>query len=264
MRGLGPPSDGAMGKGAGGVVKAIRPRKRQREGGKQGRPFDEEKRRLLGCVWTQAKVLLKSGSSFYVGKKKLRTVKEVFEYLTKCSGNVGRTNREDKPGGAVQPTQKKGPKPVLLEERFADFYEWVVEKIENAKKGSFVTLDSLKRDLDIENGIPVSKRLLRRTLRRLGFKYVTRVGKWFSRRNEERIQRRLADFLEFAVQNSSFREEIKKGKTVKVYYWNVPVAFEDESFVHEKGFRKASICAPVEPGSKTVDRTMGRQAPVFG
>ena len=39
------------------------------------------------------------------------------------------------------------PTPATAEDQFEDFYEWVAANIEKAKKGSYVTLDSLELDL---------------------------------------------------------------------------------------------------------------------
>lgn len=206
----------------------------------------------MGTVFGRCKTIVGSASQLYVGKRKLHTTAELFEFLTGCGASVGRKNQrlhEEKK--AVPHPEKKGPKPSNVDERFEGFYDWVVEKIESAKKGGWVTLDSLKRDLSLERSLTVSKRVLRRTLRKLGFRYVRRVGKWFSRRHEERIQRRLWDFLEWAVGNSS--------KVGGKFVWNIPVAFQDETNINDGEFRQFSICAPESKGSGKLDRGFDQQ-----
>ena len=228
-------------------------RKPQKAGGQQGHEFDQQKGDLLGTVFAGCKTLISSGSELRVGKRKLRTTAQAFEFLTQCGASVGRKNKKLKEDGKeVQAPKKKGPKPSNVDERFEGFYDWVVEKIESAKKGGFVTLDSLKRDLQADRALTVSKRVLRRTLRKLGFRYVRRVGKWFSRRQEERVQRRLWDFLEWVVENSS---KAPDGKPV----WDIPVAFQDETFIHDGQFREFSICAPEAKGSRKLDRGYDEQ-----
>jgi transposase len=239
-------------------------RKRQRAGGKQGKPFVLEQKEVHAKVFSGCKNLIASNSKVYVGKKLLRTTAELFEFLTGSAASPARAAAKNLSANQlIIPPKKKGPAPAAVDEKFEGFYDWVVAKIEEAKKGGWITLGSLKRDLALERAVTVSKRVLRRTLRKLGFRYVKRVGQWISRRNEERIQRRLWDFLEWAVANSS-RAEVAaadggRGKPKAYrYVWDIPTAFQDETAINDGEFRKFSICAPVKKGGTKLDRAYDR------
>ena len=228
----------------------------QRVGMRQGKHFkDPESLALLGGLYER----LLNVDSLTINGKKYTTVGDMFERLSGVSKSVGKTH-SGKKADEIPPPAKPGPKPTSVDEKFEGFYDWVSEKIEGVKKSGFLTLPMLKVALRLERGLTVSLRLLRRTLRKLGFRYVKRVGKWASRRHEERIQRRLFSFLEWVVAHSS-REEIEQeeaeampplagkrkrkaesdGKLYR-YVWNLPVGFQDESFVYDAVWRKFSWC----------------------
>ena len=234
-------------------------RKKQRTGRKQGKDFSLEKKDHLQAGYGACGELLSSnGGSVLFRGKKVTTVARLFELLYPGhSASTARAAALGKKKGTLGEPKKKGPAPKQVEEVIAegewagDFVGWLVHKVENAKKGSFVTIDSLKRDLQVEAGEVVSKRFLRRTLKRLGFRYVKRKGMWISRRNEERIVRRLWEFCKWAVANST-RTQVAGGKKKFRYEWNRPVGFQDETFIQDGEFRKHSWCAP-HPGSKRVD-----------
>jgi hypothetical protein len=198
-------------------------------------------------------------------KKKFTTTAACYEFLTGVSASCGRLYANPAHQG---PPGTHGPNPSTVDEKFESFFEWISDKIESAKQGGYITLRGIKRDLKIERDLTVSVRVLRRTMRRMGFRYVRRVGRWHSRRHEERIQKRLWAFVEWAVENSTRTEVIqqddaankgKKGRKKKaesdgkVYSisWNIPVACQDESFVHDALFRFNSWC-PLD--DKTYDR----------
>jgi len=223
-----------------------KPRKKQRAGGKTGTPNSLERQGLQGNVHKGIKKMMGSkGTVIYVGKRRLRTMAEVLEYL-----GVGCASTARKAGNrGVKNPSKKGPAKRDLEQEFQGFYEWVVGKVEEAKKNSFLTLARLREMLEDEEGIKVGRPVLRYTLKRLGFKYCKRVGKWISRRNEERVQRRLFEFLKWAVKWSE-PDPTKPGK----YCWTIPICFQDETFMYSAQFREHSICAPKKKGGKKVDR----------
>lgn len=76
-----------------------------------------------------------------------------------------------------------------------------------------------------------------------------RKGKWLSRRNEERVVRRLFEFCKWVVARS--QRVVKGGKTR--YEWLKPVGFQDETSIQDGEFRKHSWAAPIAEGSKKVD-----------
>jgi len=227
-------------------------RKNQKKGGKTGKAFGAEKKAVLGNLYLKCKEIMSSPNSrVYIGSHKLKTTADLFEALSSVAASVGRNAKKKQVAKQdILPPKKKGPAPSSVDEKFEGFYDWVWDKVERAKKGGYLTLDQLRLDLQLEKGLRVSKRLLRRSLRKLGFKYVRRVGHWMSRRHEERIQHRLWDFLEWTVANSE--EKMLDGK--RHFFWKLPVGFQDETWVNEREFRKFSICAPTVKGGTKVDR----------
>jgi transposase len=236
-----------------------KPRKKQRAGGAQGKSFAQAKKAQNGYVFAQCKkVIASKGTKVYVSGKKFHTAAQLYEFLTGTCASGGRKAAKELAGGgeiAVRAPKPKGPAPLTVDAKFEDFYDWVSEKVDNAKKGSYLTLQALKTDLNTEKQVVVSIRVLRRTMKKFGFRYAKRHGVWVSRRQEERIQRRLWAFLEWVVQNST-RTEVSKGREREedgkfyTYVWNIPVAFEDESFVYDCVFRAASWC---KGDDKTLD-----------
>jgi len=201
-------------------------------------------------------------------KKKL-TLKQAFETLTGKSHSSGLEYANQLNSVTpLTPPVKPGAKPQDLDSdsRFAGFYDWISEKVERAKTSGFLSLPGIVRDLKREEDVVVSLRVLRRTMRKLGFVYAKRKGLWISRRQEYRVQVRLWGFVKWAVENST-RVEVEEneqdgqepprkrpnrskeedGKQY-AYFWNFPVGFQDESWVQECAFPDRSWC-------KNKDRT---------
>lgn len=246
---------GAMKKG----TSPAKSRKKQRKGGAQGKSFARAKKAQNGVVFAQCmKLMASKGTKVYRSGMKMNTGAELFEFLTGTCASGGRKAAKQISGGgelAVPAPKPKGPAPLTVDAKFEDFFEWVSAKVDNAKKGSYLTLQVLKTALHTEHTVVVSIRVLRRTMKQLGFRYAKRHGVWVSRRQEERIQRRLWSFLEWVVQNST-RTQVPTGREPEgdgmfyTYVWNIPVAFEDESFVYDCVFRAASWC---KGGDKTFE-----------
>jgi len=156
--------------------------------------------------------------------------------------------RSVKPTGGMGPPRKRGRSPYDVEKSYEHFYEWVLDKVQAAKKRGYLTVQRLREDLRLEHDLVFSKRVLRRTLRRLGFEYRKRIGAWETRRAQPGVQAKLREFLEFVVTNSS-RGTDAGGKAH--YSWNAPFAFFDETYLYTRAFRDKSWCLR---GDYTKDR----------
>ena len=241
------------------------PRKKQRKGLKQGKSFSKDRKELQASAYEQCKELLasNSGSLLFKGKKITRADR-LYELLHPGqAASSAKGSAHQRREGALAEPKRKGPaekahESVIKEGEWeGDLVGWVVDKIEKAKKGSFVTLNSLKHDLQVEHGEVVSKRYLRKTLKRLGFRYLKRKGKWISRRNEERVLRRLWEFCKWCIEPDPIqgpRSQRVAGGAKKPfrYQWVRAVGFQDETSILDGEFRKPSWCAP-HPGSRRVD-----------
>ena len=216
-----------------------KPRKKQGAQGRTGKGFSPQEQAILQTVWSN---LDDFAFSKKTGKKTACTKDSVFSALTGFNPSTVRKQlkkqkKTQDPKKPVPP-KKKGPKPIILHEKFEEFYDWLSETVETAKKGKYLTLRMLKRSLRLEKGIIVSLNVLRRSLKAMGFSYVKRTKKWISRRCESHILLRLQDFCEYCVQHSERIEDPFTGKTR--YRWKIPVSFQDESWLTEKQFREKS------------------------
>jgi transposase len=213
--------------------------KKPRSGHRIGKGYIKPEKDLLGLLYNRC-------VEFHAGtyKKKLGTAKDLFHFLTEGISvtSAKSAGRLKKKGQEIPEKAKPGPAQCDIDDRMADFHEWVADKVAAAKQGGFLTLRRLRDDLKTEKNLSVSMHVLRRTLRKLGFRYVSRDGKWISRRQEPHIQKRLRAFLDYAVKNS----ELVNGK----YVWTIPAAFQDESFLYEAVFRSKSWCGK----DKTYDK----------
>lgn len=225
----------------------------------------KHEKQLVGTVFNRVR-------EFMGQQNKTRyTSGELFQFLTNVSASTGlEYGNQLLNGTPFEDPKPPGPAPSDVDARFVGFYDWVMEKVEGAKKNSYLTLPGLRRDLQREHGLPVSLGVLRRTLKRLGFRYLRRVGKWISRRNEPRVQQRLWSFLDYTVKHTQRTEvtpaelaasravsgEPPRKRTKKAgsdgklytYSWNFPVAFQDESFIQEGGMNPFSWCAKGDKG----------------
>ena len=211
-----------------------------RTGHRVGKSFLSPEQELLQTVYNNCAKMLKS--------HKKQTQESMFEALTgRPARTVQKQIRKTPKGGKPPAPKRKGPKQLFLDEKFEFFYDWIAEKIENAKKGKFLTLRSIKRALKLEHDVTVSLVVLRRSLKKMGFQYGKREGKWTSRRLEPHIVLRLQDHCKWVVENSE-RKVREDGKFQ--YSWVRHVAFQDESWLIERQFRAASWN---KKGDKTLD-----------
>ena len=143
--------------------------------------------------------------------------------------------KKQKAGGSHPEPKQRGCPPLRVEQLYAGFYDWLSVKVERARTGGFLTLKGIHAALRTEVGVRVSLRVLRRSMRRLGFRYKRRRGVWQSKRESPRVQRLLQAFLERVEKHT----EVKDNKL----RWKVPVGFQDESYTYEYIFRASSWCA---------------------
>jgi len=228
--------------------------KKQHKKTKQKQPpakFSKRGVSLTASVLLILKVIYDNLVALRLSKKRPKSVQEHFRLLTGVaySSLFRAVKKADAEGGTMQEPKPKGRARVTIEDKFEDFYSWVADKIERAKKGGYITIKTIREDLRKEKDLNFSKRAIRRTLRKMGFVYHKRKGVWISRRNEPGVQAKLKAFLEWVV-SKSHTEIGAGGKTV--YYWDIPCGFYDETYLWTKAYRDRSWCAPI-PGTKRHD-----------
>ena len=93
----------------------------------------------------------------------------------------------------------------------------------------FITLGGLRSALSAEHAYTVSRKVLRRTLKDMGYRYVKRKQAWISRRAQPAVQERKKKFLEWVVSNSELVEDPGGGEPQ--YKWTIPCGFYDETYI---------------------------------
>ena len=58
----------------------------------------------------------------------------------------------------MQEPKPKGRARVTIEDKFEDFYSWVADKIERAKKGGYITIKTIREDLRKEKDLIIFKK----------------------------------------------------------------------------------------------------------
>ena len=132
----------------------------------------------------------------------------------------------------------KGRKTPKLTDKaeFEFLFEWVLEKVEAAKKGGFLTLKILSEALWAEKQLKVTFSELTSALHMLGFKYCRRKALYSSRRDSEAVQMALKRHCQWV------RERVTKVGDRWRFTEGAGVCFQDESWVHASDFRLESWC----------------------
>jgi hypothetical protein len=160
----------------------------------------------------------------------------------------------EEPQNNMGPPKKRGPTPKDPCKDIENFFEYVADKVERKKKKGWLTLQMLREDIQKEHGLVLSKKVLRRTLKRLGFSYQKRKGVWTSRRAEPQVQDNLRKFLEWVVLNSEkvTVTDPNTGETNEEYKWTSPVAFFDETYLWTIAYRDWSWCLTKDPTKEKI------------
>ena len=91
-------------------------------------------------------------------------------------------------------------------------YDWILARFDSAKMKGFITLSNLRAAIAAEQGFTISKKILRRTLKGMGFTYKKRKQVWISRRLQPGVQEKKKHFLEWVVTNSEKVTDPSSGK----------------------------------------------------
>ena len=67
-------------------------------------------------------------------------------------------------------------------------YDWILGRFDSAKSKGYITLGILRSAIVEEQGFTISKKVLRRTLKAMGFTYKKRKQVWISRRLQPGVQ----------------------------------------------------------------------------
>ena len=164
--------------------------------------------------------------------------------------------------GYLKPRDRKGPEPEKLEEDYPDLKAWVDLKVEQASRGSYLTikrlmdkfkLDFIKPDaqpagplqpgkLLVEPALKMpGKEVFRRALHNMDFNYTKRRVKRLEARQSPEVLKELDKFLEWTIMNHLYGpSKYEQGKMVYSYKPTLRVAFGDESYMDSSEYRDMS------------------------
>ena len=150
---------------------------------------------------------------------------------------IERAREERKKKGGrldIQPPAGRKPKPPL-EDLIAGMDAFIDGEVQKAKFGGYLTVTLLRdklREEYPEQG-DITRERVRKSLKRMGFKYNIRKGVWISRREDPEILEDLRVHCAWVADNVALDDE-------GYYYFIDPVMFHDQSFINSLSIRKES------------------------
>jgi transposase len=141
---------------------------------------------------------------------------------------------EDNADHLYDPDSRGRKYPKLADKEEYDFlFLWMMEKVEAAKKGGYLTLAIICDALWAEKQLKCSQKEMSEALHTLGFRYKRRRAVYVTKRGEERVQRMLQNHCRWIYERT---ERLPSGRHV----FKTPVCFQDESWTEERAFRLES------------------------
>ena len=170
---------------------------------------------------------------------------------------VGKDDAKHGPAGMVMPTQlRTGAKRTevnkqALEVSLPDLDLFIRDEIVKARKGGHLTVEILTakaNDYFRGDGIRIKEQRMRRALRRLGYEYKKREGKYVNRRHEAKNLKKLKEYCEWVAEN------VQWDAAAKLYKFKVPVGFGDGANEYTKSFRALSWMLSKDPVLSTCEK----------
>ncbi len=137
-------------------------------------------------------------------------------------------------GGILFPSKKRGPTVKQLEEQCPNLEKFLIGLVEEVKTGGYLTIGIMREKINAKYNALVSRKRIRKALRRLGFRYCTRREVWISKRDTPAVQTHLWEFAEFVNRNN-----VKNAATGR-YEYKDGISFVDESHLFSEDQRKKS------------------------
>lgn len=116
---------------------------------------------------------------------------------------------------------------------FDFLFEFVMQKVEAAKKGSYLTLTLISEAIFAEKALKCSHRELSEALHTLGFRYKRRRAVYATKRGSERVQGWLRKHVDWV---HKYTQRLPSGR----FAFTIPICFQDESWLEEHAFRLES------------------------
>ena len=150
------------------------------------------------------------------------------------------------PVGMLMPSRRTGAEregcdKKALEAVFADLDEFIRDEIDKARKQKYLTTCILAQKATDYFRSRITPQRMRRALKRLGYEYKKREGKYINRRCEGKNLFKLKSFCEWVEGHVEYNEE------ADMYKFTIPVAFGDGASEYTKSFRAKSWMMSGDP-----------------
>ena len=156
------------------------------------------------------------------------------------------------PEGWVMPSKRETERTEVnkkaLEVVLPDLDKFIREEIEKARKGSFLTVKILAERASAKFECTIKKHRMRRALKRLGYEYKARNGKYVNRRSEPGNLAKLKEFCEWVHAN------VAQAPDTGLYRFTIPVGFGDGANEYTKAFRGRSWVTRDDPKLLTSEK----------
>ena len=176
--------------------------------------------------------------------------------LSKLERERDKDDEKNGPAGWVMPSLRTGAtrsevNKNALEVILPDMDEFIRDEVEKARKGGHLTVKILAETATkyFSCGQPIKPQRMKRCLKRLGYEYQKRAGKYVNRRNEPENLEKLKDFCEWVYNN------VEYNSTTGLYSFTIPVAFGDGANEYTKSFRARSWVLREVPKLMTCEKS---------
>ena len=165
------------------------------------------------------------------------------------------------PEGFVMPSNRTGAKRTVvnknaLEVILPEMDQFIRDEIEKARKGGYLTVKKLAESATayFNCGGPIKPQRMKRCLKRLGYEYKQREGKFVNRRSDPESLKKLKEFCEWVMANVTYIPE------TGLYTFTVPVGFGDGANEYTKAFRGRSWVLRSDPKLRTCEKSRSKDS----
>lgn len=239
-----------------------------------GNDFTAREKKLLLQIWAKIEEYWKIGNceDLYDGRRSAQVmhykfrppdVRKFFQEITGVSSSAlnkmehhrDKDDEKNGPEGWVMPPERTGAKrrevnQNALEVVLPELDEFIRDEILRVRKGGHLTVKILAENATkyFDCGQQIKPQRMRRALKRLGYEYKQRAGKYMNRRCEPENLEKLKEFCQWVFEN------VAQDPNTGLYNFTIPVGFGDGANEYTKAFRGLSWIFRKDPKLRTCER----------
>ena len=213
------------------------------------------------CIYMQLEGYDQKGDRRIWWKPRPKDVGAFFEEITGVSrktannleAELEKDDEEHGPKGMFMASTRtggtrEGVKKTALECVFTDLDEFIRDEIVEARKQKYLTVHYLAEKASKYFSSRITPQRMKRALKRLGYEYRKREGKYVNRRHEPKNLFRLKSFCEWVEKN------VERDPATGLYKFKIPVGFGDGANEYTKSFRASSWIVRNDPILSTCEK----------